>query len=115
MEIHHNKLRIFWPKRMGETPDVPADDFPYGWVKALDATHTDIIIPAEHKLNGKEFVGEYLIYHKHKDTKGTPVLTIFIDIHTEDKTNRYFQRALDEWQNVFDKDEDACHNNQLKG
>ena len=22
---------------------------------------------------------------------------------------------LDEWQKVFDKDEDACHNNQLKG
>ena len=55
MEIHQNKLRIVWPKKMGETPDVPADDFPYGWGKSLDATHTDIIIPAEHKLNGKDF------------------------------------------------------------
>ena len=100
---------------MGKTPDVPAADFPYGWGKALDSTHTDIVIPAENKLNVKEFVGEYRIYHKHKDTKGTPVLTILINIHTEDKTNRYFQRALDEWQKFFDKYEDACHNNQLKG
>ena len=95
MEIHQNKQQIVLPKRIGETPDVPAADFPYGYRKALDATHTDIIILSEHKLNIKEFVGEYRIYHKHKDTKGTPVLTILIDIHIEDKTNRYFQRALD--------------------
>ena len=100
---------------MGKTPDVPAADFPYGWGKALDSTHTDIVIPAENKLNVKEFVGEYRIYHKHKDTKRTPVLTILIDIHTEDRTNRYSQRALVERQKVLDKDEDACNNNQLKG
>ena len=39
---------------------------------------------------------------------------ILTDIYTEDITNRYFQRSLDYWQKVFEKYEDACHDNQLK-
>ena len=83
-------------------------DFPNGWGASVDALHTDIKIPSEHWIKGKQFVAEYQLYHLHRERDRAPVISVMIDLHPNDEPNLHLQKALDEWQKVFDDDEREC-------
>lgn len=107
-EIGANKLRVIWPRRNGDEPDPPGADFPKGWGNILDATNTDIVIPAAHTINGQDFVGEYRIYHMHEGGKGSPVIASLMAIDSLNRTNSHLQELLNEFQKMFDKDAIEC-------
>mmetsp|Transcript_21291 Transcript_21291/g.43666 ORF Transcript_21291/g.43666 Transcript_21291/m.43666 type:complete len:615 (-) Transcript_21291:635-2479(-) len=107
-QILPSKLRLVFHRREGEEPDPPYADFPNGFGEFVDALHADIKIPSEHRVRGKQFVAEYQLYHLHLGRDRAPVISVMIDLHPEGEPNRHLQRALDEWQKVFDADEQEC-------
>ena len=96
-------------------------DFPNGWGASVDALHADIKIPSEHWIKGKQFIAEYQLYHLHRERDRAPVISVMIDLHPNDEPNLHLQKALDEWQKVFDDDERECEerreraNRRLRG
>ena len=96
-------------------------DFPNGWGASVDALHADIKIPSEHWIKGKQFFAEYQLYHLHRERDRAPVISVMIDLHPNDEPNLLLQKALDEWQKVFDDDERECEerreraNRRLRG
>ena len=101
-QILPSKLRLIFPRRTGEEPDPPQADFSDGWGGRVDALHADIKVPSEHWMNGRQFAAEYQIYHLHRTRKMAPVVSVLVDIHPNNIMNPHLQRALDEWQKVFD-------------
>ena len=110
LEIHPNKMRIVWPRRINnrEEPDTPSADIPKGWGDFIDATHTDLIIPAEHTLDGKRYQGEWRTFHMHPGGKGTAVVTTLIDASPDNDKNPAFQKALKAWEERFDYNRYQC-------
>ena len=110
LEIQPNKMRIIWPRRIDNRaePDTPSADIPKGWGSQIDATHTDLVIPAEHTLNGKRYQGEWRTYHMHPGGKGTAVITTLIDASPENEKNPNFQKALKAWEELFDYHRYQC-------
>lgn len=108
-QILPNKLRLLFDRRPGRAaePDPPHADFPYGWGTYADAIHVDIKIPSEHLIEGKRYPAEYQIWHMHHHKKRTPVACIMVDT-TKDKFNNHFQKALDEFQKVWDSNQAEC-------
>ena len=118
LEILPNKLRINWPRRIKDRtePDTPSADIPKGWGSQIDAIHTDAIVPAEHTIEGKRFDGEWRVYHVHPGGKGAAIITVLIEAGHE--KNRYFQKALDAWQDLSDYHRYQClffRNRRLQG
>ena len=110
LEIQANKMRIIWPRRIDNRaePDTPSADIPKGWGSQIDATHTDLVIPAEHTLNGKRYDGEWRTYHMHPGGKGTAVIATLIDASPENEKNPAFQQALKAWEELFDYHRYQC-------
>ena len=110
LEIQANKMRIIWPRRINNRaePDTPSADIPKGWGSQIDATHTDLVIPAEHTLNGKRYQGEWRTYHMHPGGKGTAVIATLIDASPENEKNPSFQQALKAWEELFDYHRYQC-------
>lgn len=107
-QILPSKLRLVFPRRVGEEPDPPFADFPNGWGAAVDALHADFKIPSEHWIKGRQFAAEYQLYHLHRERDRAPVISVMIDLHPDDEPNLHLQKALDEFQKVFDADEQEC-------
>ena len=82
---------------------------PYsGFGEFVDALHADIKIPSEHWVRGKQYVAEYQLYHLHLGRDRAPVISVMVDLHPDGEPNFHLQRAIDEWQKVFDADKVAC-------
>lgn len=71
---------------------------------------SDIKIPSEHSICGKHYPGEYSIYMVHPVRRQTIVLSILLNLHEEDKNNDHLQKAIDEWQKVYNENEERCQN-----
>ena len=108
--IGQNKLRVIWPRRDGDEPDPPGADIPKGWGHIIDAINTDIVIPAEHTINGRQFVGEYRIFHMHDGGKGAAVITSLMEIHPLNKRNSQLQKMINQFQLKFEEDMLKCQN-----
>lgn len=108
--IGQNKLRVIWPRRDGDEPDPPGADIPKGWGHIIDAINTDIVIPAEHTINGRHFVGEYRIFHMHDGGKGAAVITSLMEIHPLNKRNSHLQKLINQFQLKFEEDMLKCQN-----
>lgn len=104
--IGQNKLRVIWPRRDGDEPDPPGADIPKGWGHIIDTINTDIVIPAEHTINGRQFVGEYRIFHMHDGGKGAAVITSLMEIHPLNKRNS----MINQFQLKFEEDMLKCQN-----
>ena len=85
-----------------------------GWGHIIDAINTDIVVPAEHTINGREFVGEYRIFHMHSGGKGAAVITALMEIHPLNKRNSHLQKLINEFQTTFDEDMLKCQNQKRK-
>ena len=116
LRILPNKLRMVFPRQSGHgegeefEPDTPKADIPKGWGSFLHVTHVDIVVPGEHTIEGRSYVGEYRIYHIHKSGKGVVAMSIMMEINTEDDKshNRHLQIALNQWRDTFDDHAAEC-------
>ena len=108
--IGQNKLRVIWPRRDGDEPDPPGADIPKGWGHIIDTINTDIVIPAEHTINGRQFVGEYRIFHMHDGGKGAAVITSLMEIHPLNKRNS----MINQFQLKFEEDMLKCQKKKAR-
>uniref|UniRef100_A0A6U2IPT3 carbonic anhydrase n=1 Tax=Pseudictyota dubia TaxID=2749911 RepID=A0A6U2IPT3_9STRA len=106
-----NKLRLEYPwfeeEEQGDSRN-PKADFPHNWGGKMDTRHVDVHIPSQHLLEGREYAAEYQIWHLHTQQQKSPVVSIMVDLHPDDKLNEHFQLALDEWQKVWESDMFEC-------
>jgi len=108
LQIRPNMLRISYPRRKNKKdlePDVPTVDVPQGWGKFLDVVRVDFVCPAEHTLLGEKFDCEIRIYVIQKAGRGVPVITLLAKVG---KFNNHLQEALDEFQKVWESNDNAC-------
>eukprot|EP00978_Attheya_sp_CCMP212_P009060 scaffold21358_cov46-Attheya_sp.AAC.4 len=104
-----NKLRLEYQRRPCQTcaePDPPHADFPNRWGGGSDVIHIDIKVPSEHYLEGKQFDGEFQIFHLHPRRRRSPAMAIPFEVGEH---NQHLQKALDEFQKVYDIDLQKCN------
>uniref|UniRef100_A0A7R9WKM7 carbonic anhydrase n=1 Tax=Pseudictyota dubia TaxID=2749911 RepID=A0A7R9WKM7_9STRA len=94
---------------------LPSVDFPHQWGGAIDLKHIDVHIPSQHKVEGKEFPAEYQLWHLHPGRRKAAVVSIMVDVHPQNKRNNHFQRALVEWQKVWEKTFHQCQKMRRTG
>jgi len=117
LKILPSKLRIEYSKENAMLdPDVgllpPHADFPLNWNGYISAVHIDIKIPSEHTICGRRFAGEYQIYFYHPGRRQPIVQSILMEIHPKNRPHLHFQKALNEWQALFDLKQMECQNLQ---
>mmetsp|Transcript_27192 Transcript_27192/g.40910 ORF Transcript_27192/g.40910 Transcript_27192/m.40910 type:complete len:185 (-) Transcript_27192:75-629(-) len=83
-------------------------DFANNWNGFAEVNHIDIKIPSEHTICGVRYPAEYSIYMVHPMRRQTIVMSILLAFDKEDKTNTHLQKAIDEWQKVYDQNEMRC-------
>jgi carbonic anhydrase len=108
-QILPNKLRLEYQRRPCQTcaePDPPHADFPHNWGGGSDVIHIDIKVPSEHYLEGKKFDGEFQIFHLHPRRRRSPAIAIPFEVGEH---NQHLQKALDEFQKVYDGDLQKCN------
>lgn len=115
-QILPSKLRLKYHKN--RTPEggpyPPEGDFAHNWNGYAEVNHIDVKIPSEHTLCGKKFPGEFQIFMLHPLRRQSIVMSIFLDIDNEGNDNNHFQRAIDEWQKVYDANAFNCKLNYMK-
>jgi len=70
---------------------------------------SDIKIPSEHTICGTQYPAEYSIYMVHPTRRQTIVLSILLSLSEDDKSNDHLQKAIDEWQKVYDENNRKCN------
>ena len=70
---------------------------------------SDIKIPSEHTICGKQYPAEYSIYVLHPDRRQTIVMSILLTYHDDDEDNEHLQLAIDEWQKEYDRNAIRCN------
>jgi len=116
-QILPNKLRVQYPRRPCLTcaePDPPHADFPDGWGGGADLLHIDIKIPSEHTMEGKQFAGEYQLFHLHAGRKRSPTMSIFIDYNETSPTNTHFQKLVAQFWRIYNQDKTRCATQQRR-
>uniref|UniRef100_A0A7S4MGE2 carbonic anhydrase n=1 Tax=Odontella aurita TaxID=265563 RepID=A0A7S4MGE2_9STRA len=114
-QILPNKLRLVYDPYASSDADInatiaalPASDFPHGWGGRIDLKHVDVHVPSQHKVEGKEFPAEYQLWHLHPRRRRAAVVSIMVDVHPQGNTNHHFNKALAEWQKVWEDSFDGC-------
>jgi hypothetical protein len=116
MKILPSKLRIEYSRQNADLNETmlrpPHGDFAHNWNGYIQVTHIDIKIPSEHTICGKRFAGEYQIYFYHPKRRKPIVQSILMEIHPKERTHKHFQKALNEWQAIFDEKQANCWNRE---
>ena len=116
MKILPSKLRIEYSRQNADLNETmlrpPHGDFAHNWNGYIQVTHIDIKIPSEHTICGKRFAGEYQIYFYHPKRRKPIVQSILMEIHPKERTHKHFQKALNEWQAIFDEKRANCWNRE---
>ena len=116
-EILPTKLRInyHWETAgtvSGESDTVegPSADVPKSWGNQLPVLHIDVKIPSEHTIEGRRYAAEYQVFliQNRDSRRGAPAVSVLIDLHPEDETNRHFQKALDMFRREWEDDARGC-------
>lgn len=108
--IERNKLRLLYqrrPCRGCREPDPPLADFPHNWPGLIDLLHIDFKVPSEHTIYGERFDGEMQLMYIHPKRRRSPSVAVPMKA-TKDGYNPELQRALDEFQQQYKNDYDAC-------
>ena len=108
-EVLKDRLRISWPQE-GWWDEIkgPNADIPKGWGDHYPVIHVDYIMPAAHTINGKQYVAEYTIWLMTKKGRGTPAISMLVEIDKFEQDNWYFQQAINVWQQAHDENQDKC-------
>lgn len=109
-EILPSKLRLkYYDDRMpqdGKKP--PTADYAHHWNGYIEVNHVDVKIPSEHTICGKRFPAEISIWSLHPGRRLFIVTGVLVDFHESDESNSHLQRAIDEWQRVYDDNRGRC-------
>jgi Carbonic anhydrase len=112
LKILPSKLRIEYSRENANLDPLllrpPHADFAHNWNGYISAVHIDIKIPSEHTVCGKRFAGEYQIYFYHANRKQPIVQSVLMEIHPNERPHLHFQKALNEWQVLFDERKMTC-------
>lgn len=119
-QILPNKLRLVYDASVASaingpntTNHLPGADFPHQWGGRIALKHVDVHVPSQHKVEGKEFAAEYQLWHLHPKRKRAVVVSIMVDEHPQDVENAHFQRALAEWQKVWETNFNRCERRRM--
>ncbi|KAL3793129.1 hypothetical protein HJC23_005631 [Cyclotella cryptica] len=107
-EILPNKLRVVMARRQGEEPDPPSSDFSGVGYKAIDMSNIDIKFPSEHTLCGRIYDGEMQYYFYHPVRKVLIAIAWLFEAQEGNATNNHMQLLIDEFQQIYDENEDGC-------
>lgn len=83
-------------------------DYAHHWNGYIEVNHVDVKIPSEHTICGKRFPAEISIWSLHPGRRQFIVTGILVDFHETDESNGHLQRAIDEWQQVYDNNRGRC-------
>jgi len=122
-QILPNKLRLVYDGNAAAAlagpnstnSPIPSADFPHQWGGRIDLKHIDVHVPSQHKVEGKEFPAEYQLWHLHPGRKRAAVVSIMVDVHPQNRRNNHFQRALAEWQKVWERTFNKCQRRRRTG
>lgn len=121
-QILPNKLRLIYDASVASsrngpntTSHLPGADFPHQWGGRIDLKHVDVHVPSQHKAEGKEFPAEYQLWHLHPKRRRAAVISIMVDVHPNDHMNHHFQRALVEWQKIWESTFNKCERRRMVG
>jgi carbonic anhydrase len=111
-QILPNKLRVVMARRVGDEPDPPHTDFSGIGYRSLDMLNIDIKFPSEHTLCGRKYDGEMQYFFFHPVRKVPIGIAWLLDAQEFNATNDHMQLLIDEFQQIYDSNEDACSYNQ---
>ena len=111
-EILPNKLRVVMARRQGEEPDPPSSDFSGVGYKSLDMSNIDIKFPSEHTLCGRVYDGEMQYYFYHPVRKVLIAIAWLLEAQEGNATNNHMQLLIDQFQQIYDKNENFCLRNE---
>jgi carbonic anhydrase len=101
-------------RRIGDEPDPPHVDFSGLGYGDMDMLNIDIKFPSEHTLCGRTFDGEMQYFFYHPGHEKLVAITWLL-VAQENATNNHMQLLIDEFQAVYDGNEDICvQNNTLQ-
>jgi len=109
-QILPSKLRLkYYPDRPpADGPYPPEADFANNWNGFAEVNHIDIKIPSEHTICGMVYPAEYSIYMVHPLRQQTIVVSILLALHPNDNDNKHLQKVINEWQSIYDDNENRC-------
>lgn len=79
-----------------------------------DLHNYDIKIPSEHTIAGERFDGEIQMFHTHLGNTRLSSIGVLIRA-TENGFNTEFQKILDQFQGVYNRDKAQCNQRRLRG
>lgn len=110
-QIMSNKLRAIMMRRVGDEPDPPQVDFSGVGYADLDLLNIDIKIPAEHTICDHRYSGEMQYYFFHPVKQSLIAISWLFDAKPDNVVNRHIQLLIDEFQKVYDGNEQSCKSN----
>ena len=113
-QILPNKLRVVMARRQGDEPDPPHTDFSGVGYKALDLLNIDIKFPSEHTLCGRVYDGEMQYFFFHPVRKALIGIAWLFKADEVNATNDHMQILIDEFQQIYEFNQDACYRNQIE-
>ncbi|KAL3766476.1 hypothetical protein ACHAWO_004651 [Cyclotella atomus] len=111
-QILPNKLRVVMARRVGDEPDPPQTDFSGIGYRSLDMLNIDIKFPSEHTLCGRIYNGEMQYFFFHPVRRVLIGIAWLFDAQEFNATNDHMQLLIDEFQHIYDANEDACSYNE---
>lgn len=111
-QILPNKLRVVMARRVGDEPDPPHTDFSGIGYRSLDMLNIDIKFPSEHTLCGRIYNGEMQYFFFHPVRRVLIGIAWLFDAQEFNATNDHMQLLIDEFQHIYDANEDACSYNE---
>lgn len=91
-------------------------DFAGVGAKDLDLLNIDIKFPSEHTVCGRVYDGEMQYYFFHPGKQSLLVVSwLFeVDVDISSRKNEHLQLLIDEFQDIYDANEDACLGNKRR-
>jgi len=111
-----NKLHIHVIRKVvNQTLLPPSFDFSGVGFGALDLLNIDIKFPSEHTVCGRRFDGEMQYYFYHPVKNSFIVVAWLFEANVANPMNIHMQRLIDEFQEIYDINEEICRQKSVNG
>lgn len=111
-----NKLHIHVIRKVvNQTLLPPSFDFSGVGFGALDLLNIDIKFPSEHTVCGRRFDGEMQYYFYHPVKNAFIVVAWLFEANVANPMNMHMQRLIDEFQEIYDINEEICRQKRVNG
>ena len=110
-----NKLHLHVIRKVANHTIPPSFDFSGVGAKSLDLLNIDIKFPSEHTVCGRKFDGEMQYYFYHPVKNAFIVVAWLFEVKGGNPVNQHMQRLIDEFQEVYDINEEICNQKSSSG